>query len=266
MSVCCSSWPIIASVRINEPVAAAAIQQFNEDGFLVLKGFLTGEDLAGIRSGWEKFQHDIAGTLDKRQVMYEDYNDPTTIKQSNALHLSPKLDALRFSGKIHDLAVSLVGPVEPQHVEYFDKPPGNNKPTPAHQDGYYFCLRPNLACTVWIPLEPVDQTNGALTYVRGSHKLGVREHDASSILGFSQGLVEDPAQLGECVLCPVEPGDVLVHHSLTVHMAGPNRSPSRRRRAIGYVFFSAQATRDEDAWARYEAALLRQHQAKGLVT
>lgn len=243
----------------------ALSRQFREDGFLVLKGFLTPDELAEIRTGFDYFLHHVASTLDNRQVMYEDYTDPDTIKQSNALHLSPGLDKLRFSGKLHDLAVSLLGPVAPQHVEYFDKPPGKNHGTPAHQDGYYFCLRPNEACTFWIPLEAVDGTNGALTYVKGSHKFGVRDHNASNVLGFSQGLVEDPAAFGEPVLCPVEPGDVLVHHSLTVHMAGPNRSPDRRRRVIGYVFFAANAVRDDEAFARYESALLRQHQAKGLV-
>jgi phytanoyl-CoA hydroxylase len=240
-------------------------QQFDEDGFLVLRGFLDSHDVARLRAAWETFRLDIAPTLDKRQVMYENYDDPSTVKQSNALHLEPRFDALRFSGKVHDLAVSLLGPVTPQHIEYFDKPPGQNHPTPPHQDGYYFCLRPNLACTVWIPLEPIEESNGALTYYRGSHKLGVREHGASSVLGFSQGLVEDPALLGEPVSCPVEPGDVLVHHSLTIHRAGPNRSATRRRAVIGYVFFSASSIRDEEMWARYEASLLRQHQAKGIV-
>ena len=240
-------------------------EQFDQDGFLSLKSFLSQDEVAEIRAGWKLFQQDIAPTLDKRQVMYEDYSDPTTIKQSNSLQLVPALDALRHRGKLHDLATSLIGPVSPQHIEYFDKPPGKNQPTPPHQDGYYFCLQPNLACTLWIPLESVDQSNGALTYFRGSHQFGVREHSASSILGFSQGLADDPASLGEPVLCAVEPGDILVHHSLTVHMAGPNSSPNRRRRAIAYVFFSAAASRDEEAWSRYEAALLRQHQGKGLV-
>ncbi|MBM3795899.1 MAG: phytanoyl-CoA dioxygenase family protein [Acidobacteria bacterium] len=244
----------------------ALIRQFEADGFLALKGFLTPEELAGIRAGWDHFERDIAPTLDRRQVMYEDYADPSTIKQSNALALSPRLGALQHSGTLHDLAVALIGPVEPQQVEYFDKPPGKNQPTPAHQDGYYFCIQPNNACTLWIPLEPVDEANGALTYVKGSHRLGLREHNSSSILGFSQGLAEDPAALGELVSCPVEPGDVLVHHSFTIHLAGPNRSATRRRRTIGYVFFPAGATRDEEAFARYEAALLNQHRSKGLAS
>ena len=50
-------------------------QRFDEDGFLVLRGFLNGHDVANLRAAWEVFRRDIAPTLDKRQVMYEDYND-----------------------------------------------------------------------------------------------------------------------------------------------------------------------------------------------
>ena len=244
---------------------AEATRRFEEDGFAVVRGYLTPDEVERLRSGFARFVEDIAPGLDKRCVMYEDYNDRSTIKQSNALGMEPELASWQGQGKIHDLAVAMIGPVSPQHVEYFDKPVGNNHETPAHQDGYYFCLRPNEACTVWIPLAAVEEDNGALVYIKGSHKLGVREHDASNLLGFSQGLVEDPRSLGEAVVCTVQPGDVLVHHSLTVHYAGANRS-KRRRPVIAYTYFSAHAVKDEEAQARYEAALLRQHTAKGLVT
>jgi phytanoyl-CoA hydroxylase len=67
------------------------------------------------------------------------------------------------------------------------------------------------------------------------------------------------------VICPVQPGDVLAHHSLTIHYAGKNRSLTRHRRSIAYVFFSASAKRDEAAWERYQASLARQRQEKGIV-
>ncbi|MFN7936000.1 MAG: phytanoyl-CoA dioxygenase family protein [Bryobacteraceae bacterium] len=244
---------------------AEAKQRFDEDGFAILRGYLNPEEVHLLKAGFDRFVAEIAPGLDKREVMYEDYSDSSTIKQSNALGLEPTLAAWQSQGKIHDLAAAMIGPVSPQHVEYFDKPVGRNHETPAHQDGYYFCLRPNEACTVWIPLSSVEADNGALVYIKGSHKLGVREHDASNLLGFSQGLIEDPRSLGEAVVCTVEPGDVLVHHSLTVHYAGANRS-QRRRPVIAYTYFSASAVKDEEAKARYEAALLRQHTAKGLVT
>ena len=237
--------------------------RFERDGFLVLRDFLTPEETDSIREGWGRFLSDIAPGLSNAHVMYEDRDDPDSLKQADCIHLEPALDAWRRQGKVRELAEFLIGPVVPQNGEFFDKPPGG-KGTPPHQDGFYFCLEPNSACTVWIPLEPVDEENGALTYVRGSHRNGVLDHGDSSILGFSQALKANLGSTPEHVLCPVQPGDILAHHALTIHYAGKNRSQTRHRRSIGYVFFSASARRDEAAWARYQTSLARQRQAKGI--
>jgi phytanoyl-CoA hydroxylase len=238
--------------------------QFERDGFLILRAFLTPEEIGSIRDGWTRFLRDIAPALDRSQVMYEDSENPGTLKQANCVQMEPAIDTWLRVGKIRNLAESLIGPVTPQHGEFFDKSPRGNQGTPPHQDGYYFCLEPNSACTVWIPLDPVDEENGALTYVRGSNRGGLLPHGASSILGFSQGLTGNLVRTAEHVLCRVEPGDVLVHHSLTVHYAGKNRSQSRHRRSIGFIYYSASARRDEAAWARYLASAEQQRQAKGI--
>src|SRR5215467_2320884 len=184
--------------------------RFERDGFLVLRNFLTPEEIDSIGEGWRRFLRDIAPGISNAHVMYEN-GDPDSPKQADCIHLEPKLDAWRHQGKVRELAEFLIGPVVPQHGEFFDKPPRAGKATPPHQDGFYFCLEPNSACTVWIPLEPVDEENGALTYVRGSHRHGVLDHAASSVLGFSQALKGNLDGTAEHVICPVRPGDVLAH-------------------------------------------------------
>ena len=236
---------------------------FDRDGFVVIPGFLEPGEVAAFRQGLDRFIRDLAPGVDRAHVMYEDPSDPASLKQADCLHLEPALDQPRWSGKLRQLAEHLIGPVIPQQCEYFNKPPHNNKPTPPHQDAYYFCLKPNLACTIWIPLDAVDQDNGALSYVRGSHRLGLLPHRPTAVLGFSQGLIPDPAALGQAVHCPAEPGTVLVHHSLTIHSAGANTA-QRHRRSIGYVFFSANAQPDEQARARYQAALRSQRESMGI--
>src|SRR5215472_12752928 len=238
--------------------------RFDRDGFLVLRNFLTPEEIDSIREGWRRFLRDIAPGISNAHVMYENGSDPDTLKQADCIHLEPALDAWRHQGKVRELAELLIGPVIPQHGEFFDKPPRCGKGTPPHQDGFYFCLEPNVACTVWIPLEPVDEENGALTYVRGSHRNGVLDHRASSVLGFSQALAGTLRRSADHVMCAAQPGDILVHHSLTIHYAARNRSQTRHRRSIAYVFFSAAARRDEAAWERYQASLARQREAKGI--
>ncbi|MBM3725739.1 MAG: phytanoyl-CoA dioxygenase family protein [Acidobacteria bacterium] len=236
---------------------AAHQARFAEDGFEIVRGLLTAADLQHIGDGFARFVRDIAPTLSRAEAMYEDYDDPATFKQSGQLHREPALDRYRHEGPIRELAERLIGPVIPQHVEYFAKPVRGSTPTPPHQDGFYFCLEPNTACTVWVPLDPADEENGTLHYAPGSHRLGVLPHNASHILGFSQGLAETAPAM---IPCPVSPGDALVHHSLTVHSAGANRS-GRPRRVIAFVFFGAHTRRDPAAWERYQAALRQQHEA-----
>jgi phytanoyl-CoA hydroxylase len=237
--------------------------RFERDGFVVVRDFLTPEETDSMREGWRRFLRDLAPGIGKAHVMYEDRADPETLKQADCIHLEPALDAWRHHGKVRELAESMIGPVIPQNGEFFDKPP-RGKGTPPHQDGFYFCLEPNSACTLWIPLEPADEENGALTYVRGSHEMGVLDHGDSSILGFSQSLKGNLLRTADHILCPVQPGDIVAHHALTIHYAGKNHSQTRHRRSIAYVFFSASARRDEAAWERYQASLARQREAKGI--
>ena len=48
----------------------------------------------------------------------------------------------------------------PKNLQYFNKPAGVGKPTPPHQDGYYFMLKKHNAVTCWLALEKVDEENG----------------------------------------------------------------------------------------------------------
>ena len=59
-----------------------------------------------------------------------------------------------------------------QEPEWFNKPPGTDSPTPPHQDNYYFSLKPPNVLTIWLALDPVDDENGCLRYVAGSHRDG----------------------------------------------------------------------------------------------
>src|ERR1700730_14551710 len=124
--------------------------RFECDGFLVLRDFLTPEETDSIREGWRRFVRNIAPGISNAHVMYENGDDPDTLKQADCIHLEPALDEWRRQGKVRELTEFLIGPVVPQNGEFFDKPPRGGKGTPPHQDGFYFCLEPNSACTVWI--------------------------------------------------------------------------------------------------------------------
>ena len=197
-------------------------ESFLKDGYVMLKGFLSADEVKEVYVNLERFVRDVIPTLDREQVYYEDVNDPSTIKQV------PKLaehdDYFRrwhTQGRCRELAEALLGaPVVPQAMQFFNKPPGVGQPTPAHQDGYYFMLTPCEALTMWLALEEVDQENGCVRYVKGSNHRGMRPHGRTDTLGFSQGITDygEDDKAGEIAFV-AGPGDLLVHHAMTVHRA-----------------------------------------------
>ena len=108
---------------------------------------------------------------------------------------------LAHSAKVVGLAEELLGgPVKLVNMQYFNKVPRQGKPTPAHQDGYYFMIKPQEAVTMWLSLGDADGENGAVCYIPGSHLTGMRPHGKTKTLGFSQGIadwseVDDEAEL-----------------------------------------------------------------------
>jgi phytanoyl-CoA hydroxylase len=126
--------------------------------------------------------------------------------------------------------------------------------TPPHQDNRYFHLTPPDAVMIFVALEPMDEENGALRYLPGSHKQGVRPHSLSGVLGFSQGITDlDPvAAEADATTVVLGPGDASCHHPDVVHWAAPNRSAVRSRPAFAMVFEGQHCRMDTEAFERYQ--------------
>jgi len=99
-------------------------------------------------------------------------------------------------------------------------------------------IKPAEAVTMWLALDHVDEENGCVRYVHGSHEWGMRPHGRTQTIAL-----------------PAAPGDLLVHHCMTIHRADGNQSATRSRRALGLIYYSADAQVDEEAHAAYQARL-----------
>lgn len=239
---------------------------YDRDGFVVVRGFLDAAELAELASELDRYVRAVVPTLSDSAAFYLDRARPETLKQLQHMTGDPYFAAYADHPKWHALARTLVGEdVTALAPEWFNKPPASDSPTPPHQDNYYFNLAPPNVVTVWLALDPVDDANGCLRYVAGSHRRGVRPHGRSNVLGFSQGLTDygDADRAAE-VAVHLQPGDAVAHHGNTIHRAESNRSPSRHRRAFAMVFRGASCRRDEESFARYQAAVKAQHAALGL--
>lgn len=237
---------------------AALKQTFDRDGFVALRGFLSREQLEQVHGRMERYVRELVPLLASSKVMYEDKSRPETLKQMQDVYKhDPFFGRLAFGEQFLGLAELLLGgPVRFDNVQWFNKPPQIGSATPPHQDGYYWMLKPNEGLTMWLALDPVDEGNGCVRYVPGSHRRGVRPHQRTTTLGFSQGIsgFGDADRAAE-VAIHAQPGDLLVHHALTIHRADPNRS-DRSRRAMGFTYFAWNVREDAEAKAAYHKALV----------
>jgi phytanoyl-CoA hydroxylase len=248
--------------------SAELLTQFDQDGFALIRGFLSMDEISEVRANLHEFIKTTVPTLPANHVFYEDKSKPETLKQLQGLHRhAPFFEALTVGSQFEELASMLMREQAiAQNLQYFNKPPGLGKPTPAHQDGYYFMLKPCAAVTMWMALEKVDQENGCVRYVPGSHKRGMRDHQRTSTLGFSQGIADWSDEDEAAALpFPAEPGDLLVHSAMTIHRADGNNSPDRSRPAMGFVYFAESAKTDEQAKAAYQKHLTREMEQSGQI-
>lgn len=244
-------------------------KKFLRDGFVAIPRFIAGHEMAALVANVERFILEVVPDLPPEHVFYEDMSDKSTLKQIQQMGRYDRWFSQLFtSGGFRDLAEWLLeGPVVPKNMQYFNKPPLLGQATPAHQDGYYFMLDPCEAVTMWFALDDVDEENGCVRYVTGSHQLGMREHGRTQTLGFSQGIPNYPtdADRENEQACPAQPGDLLVHHALTIHRADRNESATRNRRALGFIYYSERAREDAEAHARYQRRLADEMRVSGRI-
>ncbi len=105
---------------------------------------------------------------------------------------------------------------------------------PWHQDSGYFGAESATALipTAWIPLVPVDATNGCLQLVSGSHKMGLLHHQTEDREGQFLEVMDQHIDDDNLITCPMELGDALLFHNLTLHRSTVHTTSNIIRWAI----------------------------------
>ena len=247
---------------------AAEKQRYDQDGFVIVRQFLSSDERAELSNQLDRYIRNVVPQLPDKDAFFDDRSRPETLKQLQHMEADSFFADYVRHPKWRELAIALVEEeAKSESPEWFNKPPGTNHITPPHQDNYYFCLTPPNVVTIWLALDSVDEENGCLRYLPGSHQVPIRWHNRSNVLGFSQGITDySDADRAREVPILLQPGDAVAHHGNTIHRADANGSPTRNRRAFAMVFKGLSCRRDEVAFARYQSALNEQHQQLGLRT
>ncbi len=225
-------------------VDPAWIEAFRRDGYVHIPGVLDPAELAGHRLAVD------------RAVAARKRNDSRPLEEKTPYEQSfiqcqylwedfPEVGRLTFHPRIAGLAAALIGAARVRlwHDQALYKEAGGRE-TEAHQDHPYWPIAELDTLTAWIPLVRTDETTGCMGYVPGSHHGPAEFTDIFSANGA--GKVLEAKQARAPVFVPCEPGDVIFHHGLTVHMARPNRS-GEVRRAYTAIYFRDGCTRASEA-------------------
>ena len=97
-----------------------------------------------------------------------------------------------------------------------------NGPTSFHQDFITFAVDRSGGMTCWIPLEAYGPDAGTMSFINGSHKLGILgNYSAYDGRAISEVWPElNDLEMSEPI--DYELGDVTIHNHMTVHGAGAN--------------------------------------------
>lgn len=197
---------------------------YERDGFVVIKGYLSDAEVDELRERASPLAHELlksAGDMGKyRNVLkslhrHDDWFDQQLVCGRHV----PLLEHL------------LGGDVFGQSAAWFDRPEGESIGIGPHVDALGRNEYPGAGITIWYALDTVRESNGCLHYLRGSHK---QEYpDVIPIPGID-------AESEDAIAVELDPGDVVIHTSLTVHWSGGNLS-GQPRRAVSFFYFGASA-------------------------
>jgi ectoine hydroxylase-related dioxygenase (phytanoyl-CoA dioxygenase family) len=110
-----------------------------------------------------------------------------------------------------------------------------------HQDAPYWpIIRPMTQVTAWVALDDVDEGNGCMRMIPGSHRWGNQIDFLHTIKNFDDMPSEWNGHALEIKSCPVTRGEVHFHHALTWHGSGKNTS-GRPRRAIALHYMTQES-------------------------
>jgi len=203
------------------------IAQFQEDGFLVIDDVFSPEDVEALRQATQ--DPAIIDEIQKRD------HENTTIHLLNLAARHPDFLELAKDPRIISRIKPLIGPdIQLQHSKLTTKPSTKGTgPFAWHQDFAYFPHTNTDLVAVMVMLDDATPENGCMQMIKGSYKLGLRNHMEDGI--FMGGCQESDLWADPSKIANITPkaGGISIHHCLSLHGSEVNQSGKPRR---GIVF------------------------------
>ena len=252
------------------------IAQYERDGFLVLKDFVSPSACAALRARAEELvrEFDPAGVVSifstRRQTRTSDeyflesgdkircFFEENAFNPDGSLHQSKEQSINKIGHALHDLdpvfelfsrteaiknLVADLGIEHPLLLQsmYIFKQPRIGGEVNCHQDGTFLYTEPLKMVGLWFALEDASVENGCLWAISGGHRLGLKSRFVRADEGGTRFEILDGSPWPEKNLQPleVEQGTLIVLHPLLPHLSRENRSAKSRHAYTLHVIDAA---------------------------
>lgn len=237
----------------NEPsveIDDAQLRRFHEQGFLAFERITSDEEVAWLAEVWDELFADRRRWFDLASP-FGALDDVSVGQMIFPERYAPALRETLYFRNARRIAARLLDRDEAELQAWGHmvlKPARRGRATPLHQDESYW--EPDFdyhAVGAWLPLEDVDDGNGCMCFVPGSHAGEVLHHrhlDDDPRLHLLE--VDVPVDASGIVEVPLRVGGATFHHPRTLHATASNRS-AQPRRAFANEFQTPPVRRDEPA-------------------
>lgn len=218
---------------MKDQVTPEQTRSYQENGFLVIEGFLDADELAL----WSKTTDEaVTERLASTSAGLNNQSDPDAYYAqvfTQCLKLADShagMHALMHDPRLGRVAATLAGVdgIRIWHDQALYKPPFGN-PTGWHLDNPYWSFSSRNSLSIWVALDDATRSNGCLYYLPGTQKTatwqntGIGKNQADLLKVYPQW--REIATAG----CPCPAGSAVFHNGLCAHGAGANMTNKPRR-------------------------------------
>lgn len=226
-------------------LTADQIERFHRDGYLKGERVLTDEQVDVLREEMDRVVRDQGRTNVPQPVRCANLTgnpEQMVLQIVNIWEASQPYRELTANATIGQEMAQLTGAsvLRIWHDQIQYKPKSAGGVNMWHQDAPLWpILAPMTEVSAWVALDDVDEENGCMSMVPGSHLWSNQIAFLRTLENFDAMPREFEGRPIEVRPCPVKKGEVHYHHALTWHGSPANRS-DRPRRAIALHYMTEE--------------------------
>ncbi|MBM3596975.1 MAG: phytanoyl-CoA dioxygenase family protein [Alphaproteobacteria bacterium] len=227
-------------------LSARDVEAYRRQGFLVIPDVVSPAEIAELRRVTDEFlARSRAVTGHTEMFDLEDGHSPASPRLRRLIsphRWHPVYEAMVRHPRIVEVLKALWGPnVRFDQSKLNMKSAGYGSPIEWHQDWAFYPHTNDDLAAVGIMIDDVDEDNGPMLLVPGSHTGPVYDHHANGRFCGAIDAAATGLDVAGAVPCLGKAGTITVHHVRMVHGSATNRSNRQRR-------FLLHQYRAADAW------------------